>query len=149
MLHCWLCSTCYTAVRIMNCLKSTSAIKIDFQFAGVWKSPGSGTLDIICGTLQAKLLTSDLSCGSSPCILLGSRLISLCQFQREAGKAAVKNWKATTRYMDKPLGWLRCCLCFSLLRSVIQCICGARSSIGVFSRTPPLMDLVRVESHLT
>ena len=28
MLHCWLCSTRYTAVRIKNCLKSTSAIKI-------------------------------------------------------------------------------------------------------------------------
>ena len=27
-LHCRLCSTCYTAVRIKNCLKSTSAIKI-------------------------------------------------------------------------------------------------------------------------
>ena len=28
MLHCWLCSTRYTAVRIKNCLKSTPAIKI-------------------------------------------------------------------------------------------------------------------------
>ena len=28
MLLCWLFSTCYTAVRIKNCLKSTSAIKI-------------------------------------------------------------------------------------------------------------------------
>ena len=27
-LCCWLCSTCYTAVRIKNCSKSTSAIKI-------------------------------------------------------------------------------------------------------------------------
>ena len=27
-LHCWLCSTRYTAIRIKNCLKSTSAIKI-------------------------------------------------------------------------------------------------------------------------
>ena len=26
--HCQLCSTCYTAVRIKNCLKSTSAIKV-------------------------------------------------------------------------------------------------------------------------
>jgi len=47
------------------------------------------------------------------------------------------------------LGWLRCCLCFSLLRSAVQCIRGARSSIGVFSRAPPPMDLVRVESRLT
>ena len=28
MLRCWLCSTCYTAVQIKNCFKSTSAIKI-------------------------------------------------------------------------------------------------------------------------
>ena len=28
MLRCWLCSTRYTAVRIKNCLKSTSTIKI-------------------------------------------------------------------------------------------------------------------------
>ena len=28
MLHCWLCSTRYTAVRIKNYLKSASAIKI-------------------------------------------------------------------------------------------------------------------------
>ena len=47
------------------------------------------------------------------------------------------------------LGWLRCSLCFSLLRSAIQCIRGARSSIGIFSRTPPPMDLVRVESSLS
>ena len=47
------------------------------------------------------------------------------------------------------LDWPCCCLCFSLLRSAIQCICGAHSSIGVLSRTPPPMDLVRVESHLT
>ena len=40
-LHCWLCSTRYTAVQIKNCLKSTSAIKIttmknmdDFRYEG-------------------------------------------------------------------------------------------------------------------
>ena len=40
-LHCRLCSTHYTAVRIKNCLKSTSAIKIatmkntdDFRYEG-------------------------------------------------------------------------------------------------------------------
>ena len=39
-LHCQLCSTCYTAVRITNCSKSTSAIRVaamkitdDFRFA--------------------------------------------------------------------------------------------------------------------
>ena len=46
------------------------------------------------------------------------------------------------------LGWLRCCLSFSLLHSAIACICGAWSSSGHFDRTPPPMDLVRVESCL-
>ena len=63
----------------------------------------TGTLDIVCGTLQAKLLTGDLSSGSSLCILLDSKTITPCQFQREAGKAAAKNWKTTIRYKDKPL----------------------------------------------
>ena len=41
MLHCWLCSIRYTAVRIKNCLKSTSTFKIatmknmdDFRYKG-------------------------------------------------------------------------------------------------------------------
>ena len=63
----------------------------------------TGTLDVVCGTLQAKLLTGDLSSGSSLCILLDSKTITPCQFQREAGKAAAKNWKTTIRYRDKPL----------------------------------------------
>ena len=37
-LRCWLFSTCYTAVRFKDCLKSTSAIKIantdDFRYEG-------------------------------------------------------------------------------------------------------------------
>ena len=58
------------------------------------RAPGTETVDIVCGTLQVKLLTEDLSCGSCPCIQLGSRTISPCQFQREAGKASAKIWKA-------------------------------------------------------
>ena len=40
-LHCWLCSTHYTAVRIKNCFKKTSAIEVatmknmdDFRYEG-------------------------------------------------------------------------------------------------------------------
>ena len=47
------------------------------------------------------------------------------------------------------MGWLRCSLSFSLLRSAIQCTCGACSSIGHYVSAPPPMDLVRVESNLT
>ena len=46
------------------------------------------------------------------------------------------------------LGWLRCCLSFSLLCLAIACIRGARSPSGHFDRAPPPMDLVRAESHL-
>jgi len=54
------------------------------------RAPGLEALDIVCGTLQVKLQSSDLSCGSSPCILLGSRKISPCQFQCEVGKAVLR-----------------------------------------------------------
>ena len=39
------------------------------------------------------------------------------------------------------ISWLRCCLTFSLLRLAIQCIRGARSSIGHALKQPP-MDLL-------
>ena len=47
------------------------------------------------------------------------------------------------------LGWLRCCLGYSLLRLAIQCIRGACSSIDTYTRAPPPMDLVQVESCLS
>ena len=47
-LHCWLCSTRYTAVRIKNCFKNTSAIEVatmkntdDFHYKG--KQPSRAT----------------------------------------------------------------------------------------------------------
>ena len=44
------------------------------------------------------------------------------------------------------MSWLRCRLIFSLLRSAIQCIRGARSSLGHATKTPaPPMDLVNSE----
>ena len=39
------------------------------------------------------------------------------------------------------------CLSLSLLRSSIQCIRGARSSIGHYVKTPPIVELVRAESQ--
>ena len=47
------------------------------------------------------------------------------------------------------MGWLRCSLSFSLLRSVIQCVREARSSIRQYVQAPPSMDLVRVESNMS
>ena len=53
---------------------------------------------------------------------------------------------------DSPYGqtmnWLRCCLSFSLLRSAIQCIRGARSPYYVPDCSEPV-DLVISQSHLT
>ncbi len=46
------------------------------------------------------------------------------------------------------LQWLRCRLSFSLLRSSIQAIQGARSSIGHAVRIPAAVDLVTSEAHL-
>ena len=47
------------------------------------------------------------------------------------------------------LCWLRCRLSFSLLRSSIQAIRGARSSCGRAIRMPTVVDLVNSESHLS
>lgn len=48
------------------------------------------------------------------------------------------------------LAWLRCRLNFSLLRSAIQCIRGARSTIGHASRSPsPPIDLAVSELNLS
>ena len=47
------------------------------------------------------------------------------------------------------LCWLRCCLGYSLLRSSIQAIRGARSSQGHAVRSPTAIDLVTIESTNT
>ena len=46
------------------------------------------------------------------------------------------------------LCWLRCRLTFSLPRSAIQAIRGARSSQGHAARSPTTIDLVNAESHI-
>ena len=49
------------------------------------------------------------------------------------------------------MGWIRCCLSFSLLRSAIRCRRGSRSSVGRFARENPLaaVDLVQAETGLS
>ncbi len=46
------------------------------------------------------------------------------------------------------LAWLRCRLCFSLLRSSIRCIRGTRSRCGLALRSPESLALVRAETGL-
>ena len=47
------------------------------------------------------------------------------------------------------MSWMRCRLSFSLLRSAILCIRGARSSIGHAIHSPPPIDLVVTESRVS
>ena len=49
------------------------------------------------------------------------------------------------------MGWIRCCLSFSLLRSAIRCLRGSRSSAGRFARENPLaaVDLIQAETGLS
>ncbi|XP_065918834.1 uncharacterized protein [Dysidea avara] len=60
-------------------------------------------VDIVCGTLQAKLITKELSSGTSRCVRLNGDLLTPCDLQRKAGKASSKNWKTTIRYQDQPI----------------------------------------------
>ena len=64
--------------------------------------------------------------------------------------ASLLSDKWTEQY-SAVMGWLRCCLSFSLLRSAIRCVRGSRSSIGTFTR-PVLMtsvELIRAETGLS
>ena len=45
-------------------------------------------------------------------------------------------------------GWLHCSLSFSLLRSAIVCMRGARSNIGHFHKATLPLDLVQVKSNM-
>ena len=47
------------------------------------------------------------------------------------------------------ISWLRCTLSFSLLRSAIQCIRGARSRCGLAAMNLPLVDLVSAEANIS
>ena len=49
------------------------------------------------------------------------------------------------------MGWLRCTLGFSLLKSSIQCICGVRSTQGhaVYSAPRPSIDVIHSECQIS
>ena len=61
--------------------------------------------------------------------------------------ASMLSQKWDTPY-STTLCWLRCRLAFSLLRSSIQAIRGARSSCGHAARLPDAVDLVTSESRI-
>ena len=69
--------------------------------------PSGSPVDIICGSLSAKLFSSKLVDGYSRCISFsanGGILMTPCDFERRAGRSAAKNWKKTIRYAGKPIG---------------------------------------------
>ena len=79
-------------------------------------------------------LTGGMGCAATVCY---KRLASLIAQKRDQPYSCT-------------MAWVRCCLSFALLRSSIQCIRGARSSIGQFGREPlPPVDLVTSEANLT
>ena len=66
-------------------------------------------------------------------------------YKRLASLLAIKRDEQSYSQM---LNWLRCRLSFSLLRSAIQCICGAaRSSFHLPDHTIP-MDLITINSYI-
>ena len=72
---------------------------------------------------------------SRECTRFFKRLASMIAEKREQSYA-------------ETLGWLRCCISFTLLRSCIQCIRGARSSSKKAIYNLPV-DLINKESDLT
>ena len=61
--------------------------------------------------------------------------------------AAKLSQKWETPY-SKVFCWLRCRLSFSLIRSAIQALRGARSSQGHAARPPISVDLITAEAHI-
>ena len=50
-----------------------------------------------------KLITKDLSCGSSRCVWFGTKLLTSCEFECLAGRSSSKNWKVSIRFRGEPL----------------------------------------------
>ena len=65
-------------------------------------------------------------------------------YKRLAARLAEK-WEQP---YSSTMAWLRCRLTFSLLRSAIQCIRGARSSVGHAFKSPPSIELVTTELQM-
>ena len=79
-------------------------------------------------------LTGGLGNAASVCY---KRLASLISAKRDVSYSST-------------MAWIRCSLSFSLLRSSIQCIRGARSTIGQAVRLPfPPLDLVSAEARFS
>ena len=67
-------------------------------------------------------------------------------FYKRLASLLADKWDHT---YSKTLYWLHCRLSFSLLRSAIQCIRGARSSCGHAIHSSSPIDLVSTEAHFS
>ena len=67
-------------------------------------------------------------------------------FYKRLASMLASKWDHT---YGSTLWWLHCRLAFSLLRSSIQAIRGARSSCGHAIKMPMVVDLINSESHLS
>ncbi len=76
----------------------------------------------------------------------GSRLAKgATVFYKRLATMLAEKWDES---YSSSIGWLRCTISFSLLRSAVQCIHGARSSKGKAARYIPLVDVVAAETNL-
>ena len=66
-------------------------------------------------------------------------------FYKRLATLLADKWES---HYSRTLCWLRCRLSFSLLRSSIQALRGARSSKGYTVRPPTAVDLITIESHI-
>ena len=74
--------------------------------------PLGSPIDVVCGSLPAKLYPDKLVDGYSRCISFsagGGSLMTPCEYERRAGRATAINWKKTIRYSGTPIcNFLQC-----------------------------------------
>ena len=84
----------------------------------------------------------------TPVVLSGSggMGVEAANFYKRLASVLASKWDSP---YSSTLCWLRCRLAFSLLRSAIQAIRGARSSQGHTVNSPTAIDLVNAEANIT
>jgi len=68
-------------------------------------SPGKIVLDVVCGSLSAKLCMTDLYNGVlvAARVHLGSVILTPCEFERCAGRGTTRNRKKSNCFRGRPL----------------------------------------------
>ena len=89
-------------------------------------------IDVICGSLPAKLFPDKLKDGFSRSISFtagNGSFMTPCEFECRAGRSSSKNWKRTIRYAGKPIG------------DFLQCVVNqnGKKEVSFVTSTPPLL----------